>query len=51
MEAEETKEYLFLQYAQYFYVDENYKIKLTKIGEEIPEIKASYEKYLKDYVY
>ena len=51
MKEEEKEQYLFLQYTQYFYIDEDYKIKLTKIGEENPEVKESYDEYLKNYVH
>jgi len=50
MKEVETHTYLFLKYTQYFYIDTDFKPKLTKLGRSIPEILASYEQYLKDYV-
>jgi len=46
--AVKTKSYLFMKYDSYFYVDKNFKIKLTKLGESIPEVKKSYDVYLKE---
>lgn len=48
MKQIETKSYYFMTYAEWFYIDENFDIKLTKIGSSVPEAKKSYEQYLKD---
>ncbi len=41
----ETKSYLFMTFAEWFYVDENYKLHLTELGKSIPEVVESYKKY------
>lgn len=45
----ETKQYYFMTYAEWFFVDVDYTLKLTKTGKSVPEAVISYEQYLKDY--
>ena len=43
-----TKSYFFMQYAEWFFIDKDWNLKLTKLGSSVPECVESYEKYLKD---
>ena len=50
MKPVETKSYYFMTYAEWWYVDSNYDIKLTRLGQSVPKVVESYEQYLKDLI-
>lgn len=43
-----VKSYFFMTYKEWFYVDENYEIKLTNTAQTIHKCVVSYQKYLDD---
>ena len=42
------KKYYFMQFAEWFYVDKDFNLKLTRMGQSIPKCVNSYNRYLKD---
>ena len=42
------KKYFFMTYAEWFFIDKDWEIKLTNAGKAVPKCVNSYKRYLKD---